>query len=123
MKAVNNNTFIIEKYDLKTFKNIAKSDLFINHFKDKVWDTNVSKHLDFIKPKKGAIKFDYSYGFDFFNYDNLKADIKKRTESFEKINWKPRGSLQYYSAKELHLWEIWLEQVEFIDSIFKKYGL
>ncbi len=124
-KAANNNIYEVAKYDYKTFKQIATSKEFITHFKDKVWNTNSSDKLKIESSRisKGAIQFDFKQDFEFYDYFKLKAKIKERTELFESINWKIINQLQYQSSKQLYLWEIWLEQIEYIDLVFVENGL
>jgi len=124
-KAANNNIYEVAKYDCKTFKQIATSKEFIAHFKDKIWNTNSSDKLktESNRISKGAIQFDFKQDFDFYDFYTLEAKIKERTELFESINWKIINQTQYQSAKQLHLWEIWLEQIKYIDLVFVENGL
>ena len=65
------SSFTIEKYDYNTFKKIAVSDVFVDEFKNKVWDTYSKQHLkideksELLKLFKGALKFDYDKPFEF----------------------------------------------------------
>ena len=122
-KPINNTIHQIKDYyNQEDFKKIASSTEFYKHFEDRIWETNSSKKLNKKDLVKGAVKFDFSKDFDFYNSKNLEKEIKKRTELFESIDWKITNQTQYYSAKELYLWEIWLEQVKYIESVFAKNG-
>jgi hypothetical protein len=124
-KAVNNNIYEIKNYDYDTFKKIATGTEFVEHFKNKVWNTTSSIKLktDSSRISKGAIKFDFNKDFDFYNFYNLEAKIEERTKLFESINWKITNQTHYQSSKELNLWEIWLEQIKYIDLVFVENGL
>lgn len=118
--ANNTNIFVVENYDYDTFKKIATSKQFIDNFEGKIWHTNSTQKLktNFSKISKGAIKFDFTKPFEFYDYYTLEKKIKERTELFEEINWQTVNQIQFQSAKELHLWEVWLEQIKYIDLRF-----
>jgi len=112
----------IENYDYLTFLKIATSSEFAQEFKGKRWETNSTKHLKKNKIYEGAIQFNLKKDFEFYDYYTLEAKIKERTKLFEAIDWKITNQLQYQSSQELYLWEIWLEQICFIDLQFAENG-
>jgi hypothetical protein len=121
-KCANLISINIEYYDYPTFKKIATSSEFVQEFKGKKWETNSTKHLKKNKIYEGAIQFDFNKDFEFYDYYTLEAKIKERTDLFEAIDWKITNQLQYQSSQELYLWEIWLEQISFIDLQFAENG-
>ena len=112
----------IEKYDYETFQDISKSVEFIQKFKGREWNTNAYNKFSHLELRKNAQKFDFinHKQFEFWQFNNLKEIVKNRTKKFEEINWVVSTSLHYYSSKELYQFEIWLEQIEWIDEQFSK---
>jgi len=124
MKPVNNCIDIVDldkPYDEKTLKKIQSSSLFVNQFKDKVWDDTIAyKSLfksDITQLRKGAQKFDFD------NYSikdlNIKSLLQKRdeiTKYFFSKGLKIHGQKDYFKAQQLYQIEIYIDELRFIES-------
>ena len=113
--------FEVVDYDDITFRNITQIKEYKDRFKDEVTPLPFSKSKkDFI----GIFAFDKTKGVEFYNSVNLRRIIDGLSSYFiGDTKRKVSGSVTYYKAMEIRMYQAQLKQVLYIEDIFKEYDV